>query len=526
MSNKPQSQQSSHQIEGQGASQAQDAAPRSASFPTLDAVLSQYESKTQIAATSETLIAFLRKRIDLLDKGKAQLSTTLLKAEINAEIAKIDDFVADSLDHVLHHPSFQRVEASWTGLRTLVSKLEDDPERLVFRLINITRKELDADLVGTPRLEQTALFNMIHEKGFGRYGAMPFGAMLADFDFSNSAEDVETLKKLGELGAVAHMPVIASANPEMFGLKKFSDFVEGVGTLPTIMSGNNWSDWRSFREHPNSRYVALTLPRILIRRPYTSRLASKNRAALQEGGRIDGVPAGFEYVERVAARDHSHLLWGSPVWAYGEVLTRSFAQFGWCSQIQGVEGGGQVVLPTHVYAESKDLMAGPCEVGLPDSRETELSEMGFIALISEEGKPKAVFLGGQSCQKPKQYYENEATASAELAAEIPNVFAASRFAHCIKIMLIRKIGQFASAAACKAHFEEWIKNFVLKTTDAAPELMAKKPLNKAEINVQDLPGKPGHFIVTAWVRPHIRMKKADISLRLVSELPKDIKKSE
>src|SRR5262245_25743456 len=39
---------------------------------------------------------------------------------INARIAAIDELLSQQVDAILHHPDFQRLEASWRGLHKLV----------------------------------------------------------------------------------------------------------------------------------------------------------------------------------------------------------------------------------------------------------------------------------------------------------------------------------------------------------------------------------------------------------------------
>lgn len=398
-------------------------------------------TKEQIQSTVAVLESFLKKRQNLLEQAEAGSTAEYagsLREQIHEEINNIDAYLSQQLDRVIHHPRFQRVEATWRGLRRLISESEDDPRLIKFRLINTTRNELMKDL-RDPKLENTDLFNKIHERGFGRFGGDPYGVLLLDFSFTQSQADMALLTKLGQLGAVSHAPVIASVDPEMFGLSDYSD-LETAAQLKFIMNGPAYSHWQAFRVHPNSRYVGLLLPRTLLRYPHGD--AGIARAAKESS------PT-FVYSERVAGPDNKRFLWGSPIWAYGECLTASFFRYGWCSAIQGAEGGGDVELPRFEFPDHPERTVGPCEVAIPDSREHDFSENGFIALVSEEGKPKAVFFSGQSAQKPQQYYEKEATASAELSAELPNVFAVARFAHYIKVMLRKKVGQFTSPAACQ-----------------------------------------------------------------------------
>ncbi len=74
----------------------------------------------------------------------------------------------------------------------------------------------------------------------------------------------------------------------------------------------------------DSRYVALTLPRILMRRPY-----DLNGAA--------AIP--FCFREDVEAPGGANYLWGNAAYAFATVVIRAYATSGWFADIRGVHRG-------------------------------------------------------------------------------------------------------------------------------------------------------------------------------------------
>ena len=50
----------------------------------------------------------------------------------------------------------------------------------------------------------------------------------------------------------------------------------------------------------------------------------------------------FDYEEAVDGTDHSKYLWGNAAYGLAARMTNSFAKYGWCASIRGVEGGGLV----------------------------------------------------------------------------------------------------------------------------------------------------------------------------------------
>src|SRR5690606_30287239 len=120
-------------------------------------------------------------------------------------------------------------------------------------------------------------------------------------------------------------------------------------------------------------YVGLTAPRMLLREPY--------------GHQTVPLEA-FDYEEKVDGTDHSRYLWGNSAYALGARITQSFATYGWCATIRGVESGGLVEgLPTHnLRTDSGDIaMRCPTETPITDRREKEMADLGFIPLVHQKG---------------------------------------------------------------------------------------------------------------------------------------------
>ncbi len=102
-----------------------------------------------------------------------------------------------------------------------------------------------------------------------------------------------------------------------------------------------YARWKGFRSSEDSRYVALTCPRVLLRVPYA-----------KGGATVDA----FNFEEGVDGMDHSNQLVGNAAWRAGRGLTNAFALYGWCAAIRGVEGGGLVeALPVHNFYTTRAI---------------------------------------------------------------------------------------------------------------------------------------------------------------------------
>ena len=271
-------------------------------------------------------------------------------------------------------------------------------------------------------------------------------------------------------------------------------------------STTDYAKWKTFRESEDSRYVALTGPRMLLREPYGSQT----------------VPIeAFQYEEQIGG-NHDNYLWGNAAWALGTRVTNAFASYGWCATIRGVESGGLVEgLPVHSFTtDAGDVaMKCPSETPITDRREKELADLGFVPLVHCKGTANAAFFSVQSSQKPKKYQTDAATANARISAQLPYIFAVSRFAHYLKAIMRDKIGGYQSKSQIQTFLNNWIADYVVVDDDAPQGIKAKRPLREARIEVQEVPAKPGAYRAVAFLRPHFQLDELSVAMRLVAELP-------
>jgi type VI secretion system protein ImpC len=427
------------------------------------------------------------------------------EAMLNARIAQLDHLISLQLNEVMHAPEFQQLEATWRGLKYLLSQTETST-MLKIKVLNVSKKELLRDLQRAPEFDQSALFKKVYEEEYGVFGGAPFGALLGDYEFNKSGQDIELLEKVSQVAAAAHAPFMTAAGSEMLNLESFSH-LDAPRDLGKIFDNTEYAKWKAFRQTEDSRYVALTVPRMLLREPY--------------GNATVPVEA-FHYEEHVDGTEHDKYLWGNAAWALAARVTQAFALYGWCACIRGVESGGLVEgLPVHNFrTDSGDIaMKCPTEVPITDRREKELADLGFAPLVHCKGTPNAAFFSVQSAQKAKVYDKDSATANARISAQLPYIFAVSRFAHYLKTMMRDKIGGYMSRSEAQTFLNNWISNYVVANDEAPLSVKAKRPLKEARIDVQEDPRKPGVYRAVAFLRPHFQLDELSVSMRLVAELP-------
>ncbi len=427
---------------------------------------------------------------------------------INAIIAQIDKKLTEQVNEIIHHEAFQEVESAWRGLNYLVNNTQTD-EMLKIRVMNVEKGELRKMFRRFEGVawDQSPLFKQLYEAEYGQLGGEPYGCLVGDYYFDNSAKDVEILSGMAKISAASHAPFLSSVAPTLLQMDNWAELTN-PRDLAKITTTPEYAAWRSFRESEDSRYVGLTMPRFLARLPY--------------GTNSDPVEA-FDFEEDMEGADSGKYTWANSAYAMAVNINRAFKEYGWCSRIRGIESGGAVEgLPAHTFPTDDGGvdMKCPTEIGIADRREAELSKLGLMPLVHRKNSDFAAFIGAQSVQQPFEYEDPVATANAKLSARLPYLFSSCRFAHYLKCIVRDKIGSFGSRSEMQRWLTDWIMNYVDGDPENSSETVkAKYPLAEAEVQVHEVEGEPGFYAAKFFLRPHYQLEGMSVSLRLVSKLP-------
>ena len=429
---------------------------------------------------------------------------------IDAMLSKLDQKLTEQLNEVIHHQEFQTVESAWRGLAYTVNNSETDASLRV-KVMNISKKELQQMFRRYPgaKWDKSPLNRIVYEAEFGTLGGKPFGALVGDFYFDHSTADVSLLREMGKIAAAAHAPFISASSPELLGLDSWNE-LSIPPDLSEIFDTPEYAAWNGLRDSENSRYVALTMPRVLAREPY--------------GQNSNSVVEEFNFEEETDGHEGKKFSWMNAAHAMAVNINRAHKEHGWTVQIRGVQSGGEVLnLPAFNFDTgdgSKDLKC-PTEISITDRREGELSKAGLIGLIHRKHTDKAAFIGAQSLYRPKKYVDEQATASDNMSSRLPYIFAVSRFSHYLKCMVRDKIGQSPDRLQLQTQLQTWVNKYVSGNPESATEReKAKKPLAGAKVEVVEDEENPGYYMGKFYLKPHFQLEGMDIGMSLVSKLPK------
>ena len=488
----------------QAASQQHEQQPNAS---ILDGIIAQTRLTPQddgYSVARRGVAAFIEELLKPQNQGEP-----VKKALVDRMIAEIDARLSQQMDEIIHHPDFQSLESAWRGLQVLVERT-NFRENIKIEILNVSRADLLDDFEDSPEVMQSGLYKHIYTAEYGQFGGEPVGAIIANYYLSPSSPDIKLMQYVSSVACMAHAPFIASAGPQFFGLESFTG-MPNLKDLKDHFGGPQFAKWQSFRESEDARYMALTVPRFLLRTPYDP---------------LENPVKTFVYKETVA-NSHEHYLWGNTAYAFASRLADSFAKFRWCPNIIGPQSGGAVEdLPLHHFESMGEIETKiPTEVLVSDRREYELAEEGFISLTMRKGSDNAAFFSASSAQKAKLFGASEEGKRAELnyklGTQLPYMMIVNRLAHYLKVLQREQLGSWKERTDLEIELNKWIRQYVADQENPGAEVRGRRPLRAAQIIVSDVDGEPGWYRVNLNVRPHFKYMGADFTLSLVGKLDKE-----
>jgi type VI secretion system protein ImpC len=292
----------------------------------------------------------------------------------------VDEARSGLLRAILRSPRFRQVEAAWRSLDLLVRRAGEESIRIFF--LDASRKALLEDITSHEKLTGTGLYRRLVTETLDTPGAEPWGAVLGLYDFGPTLADAALLSRIAKLARAAGAPFLAGAH---------SDFV-GCASLAATPDPSDWRApegegaiiWEELRVLPEAAWVALALPRLMLRRPYGTRTEPIESFAFEE---IPGVPEREAYV------------WGNAALASALVLLGAFEQGGW--DLQPETAAEIQNLPTHVFKDGLETrVTPPSEVVLTLRAAEKLLAAGLVPVLSLKGSESVRVARLQSIASP------------------------------------------------------------------------------------------------------------------------------
>ena len=456
--------------------------------------------------------------------------------EIDAAIIEIDRLISAQLDAILHHPKFRALEARWRALRWLAVQVAPNSS-IRLRLLAASWSDIGADMQRHDDVRLSDLYQKIYQAEFNTAGGEPFGLLVIDQEVSHlpgddGVDDAEVLGRLAVIAAAAFAPLVIAASPVLLA-DDLPHRDTGFGVLAGVADPAvqfelpAYAKWRAMRDRPETRFVALVLPRVLARPPWRDQ--------------TERCP-GFRYDE--GASGAADRVWMTACAAFAAVVIRAVSRYGWPADIRGIDtgrtGGGIVTfLPEEPFllSETFTLPRTPLDIvlresqerGIDGTQEEGLLAAGFIPLMALPFGTEPAFCSSRSLYRMPAAgrHGGEAFANGAVASQINAVLCASRFAHAIKVKGRDMVGRLRRAEDIECELRGWLLPYVNGSMSAKAELRARCPLVRArvevqEAGVQEAGGRTGVFGCVMHLQPYFQLDTLASEFRFETELGAEV----
>jgi len=248
----------------------------------------------------------------------------------DAEISRQTEVLtARAIRSILRSEPFRNIEAAWRSVFQIVRRLDTGSDLRIY-LLQATKEEVAS--------RTDDLVDVLTQHG------SPWAVVA--LNFSINSDDIALLSRLGLAGRSLGAPVLAEGDPSL---------TSGDGA------------WEHFRRSPEAHWVALALPRILLRLPYGASTSPCEAFPFEE---IDSEPQAGD------------LLFGNPALFAAMLLGQSFRQEGWTMRAGSVREVDD--LPVYTWRNpGGEVVTFPCaELPLSERTAEALLEVGFIPVVA------------------------------------------------------------------------------------------------------------------------------------------------
>ena len=424
-------------------------------------------------------------------------------------IGILDQRIARQITLILHHPRWQKLEASWRGLKLLATETNRG-KRVKLKLLNVSAHELCKDLLNASELDQSYLFRRIYTDELDTPGGEPFGLLVGDYYFSHKPEQgikdgPGVLKALGQISAAAFCPFVGGLSPSLMGIDHFGEYPIHTDNQ-LLFQQQEYQRWVSMQQSEDLRFVSLTLPRFVLRPNITTAQRTQHRFFNENN------------------YHHTTTLWGNPAYLVGCCAINCFIETGWFGALRGFQlstthhQNPYLRHPSHSLDPAQSFKQSLTELLITDQLERQISSQGYTCIKDNPWQNQIGLFNCPSIHLPQSYSKDIASTNAKLSSTLNYMLCVSRFTHYIKMIAREKVGSFIDAKTCQDTLNQWLRRYITTSTTDSPQTLAKYPLSDARVEIRAKPGLPGEYNSIIHIKPHYQLDSMGSHLKLVTDI--------
>jgi len=324
-------------------------------------------------------------KFKLPDKIKRALELTLAK-------------VNDQLNMILHHAAFKQLEATWRGLTWLLNQTE-------------ANNHIQIEIINSHKAQLPEIFHeQVYQAELDGLLGCPASLVLINFEFNNSHHELQVLQGIGEQAEMLQIPVIFSVGADFFGLSEDGAAAEKIPMFYALFDKSQYVEWNALRRKECGRWLACVYNRFLLRDVYTP---DNTR--------------GLFFHETIA--QHDDYLWGNGIWVVACLITNSFTDCTWPTEITGHQHGQVENMDLYelVHSDGPTVQI-PLAVRLDEQQADDLVRYGFIPLTCQANRDSIYVLQAPTLHQATHYDKYQMTLIDRKMTSLPYQLLVSRIA--------------------------------------------------------------------------------------------------
>lgn len=378
-------------------------------------------------------------------------------------IHHIDNAIGAQIGAILQHPEVRRLEQAWRGLSFLVER----------------SKGIDGLKIEVASASPDDAANAIGRAVSHAKGGPPVSFAVVDATIDGSAAGFALLEAIADSAEGYAVPTILNAGPGLLGATELKD-VDRIDNKAALFTAPQRAPWRSSVAKPCMRWVTLAMNDVLCRGPYTKSTSRVREAPIAE-----------------APSDDDAVVWMSPCFAVGSLVTSSFKSTGWPCRITGggKPGTGGVVenLPVREIDHGTSTIAVPTRAFISTDSQKELSRYGVLLVASAMNDDMLYILSAPTAYVPPEKRSHD-TATQEPEIRLDRVPLGDQ-------LFVARLVQFTRALCSKIPPDSDPKEVQPVVEAAVWALFEDGPPAGPQLTVTTGHGDDGGVVATVTVRP-------------------------
>ncbi|HQZ63731.1 MAG TPA: type VI secretion system contractile sheath large subunit [Planctomycetaceae bacterium] len=456
---------------------------------TSDQLQSERNSEALLKTASALIVQAKSVRISETESTLTALRTVIRKA------------VSSVLTQVLQHDEVRPLHGHWLGIKNTLCD-PDFPDDGELGILPATKKDLVQDFrKAGGRPEKTHLFFELVRKNAYVANGNPYLAAAVDIPIGPGADGMTILQNLGRIGERGLLPFIIQSAPEFCGVETWSSLPVDPDILKKWYMSAEMSEYREYRKSSASRFTAIALPEVCLRKPYGKK--GKESMAYAEFEEL------FADATRLTMGSASHAVFGRIMAAAG--------RSGWTAEIVGRSGGKVSGLAQVEFRNEFGKKTGQnitTAIVIDDLLEWVLcNDFGFIPISYAQDSAYGVIYAAGNVKEAIVGLDPRKNATSELAAQLPYTLVACLLGQRLHARLRNQIGSSLSRSQLQAELQNWADQYVLTDPDSSGEEARRlRPFKEIRVLEKPVSGSADRYAYELEIIPHYLLRAIKVTI--------------